>query len=128
MKNLKTYLLEHAAAFNIARNAMPQIYDQKKFAMYLELQGIQVSNSKVDVNWLKPVQIDIDQDKVEALSKDLGTSKPVIVSDMFYILDGHHRYFAHLFSDEFDEIEVIHADVGINKLLILANEFLESYD
>lgn len=102
---------------------MPQIKDQAHFKQHLETLGIFYSTRYVGVDQITPVQVDIDQAKVQSIDPS-KPSAPIIVSDAFYILDGHHRYFSHMFYD-MDEIEVIQVDTGINKLLALANDYVE---
>lgn len=121
--SLRKYLEEQAAAFNLGRVSMPQIEDQESFIDYLRTKDIDTEWNLHTLDFIKPIQIDIDQDKVIAMAAQTHL-KPVIVSDMGYILDGHHRYFAHVLNDE-SVISTYRVNTGINQLLALANDYVE---
>ena len=123
MISLRHYIEEKVAAFNIGRSSMPQIKDQAHFKQHLDSLGVVYATYRVGIDQITPVQVDIDQAKVQSIDPT-KPSTPIIVSDAFYILDGHHRYFSHMFYD-MDDIEVIQVDTGINKLLALANDYVE---
>lgn len=123
MKSFRHYVNEKVAAFNIGRSSMPQIHDQEKFKSYLDSKSISHLSHNVPIDFVTPIQADIDQKKVQSIDLDKPT-RPIIVSDSFYILDGHHRYFAHMLYD-MDGIDVIQVDTGINQLLALANDYVE---
>lgn len=129
MKSFTSFLHENTTyipgGFNIARSEMPQIKDQEKFADYLENLGYEVMAIAISPKIVKPTQIEFDQSKVDALvGKELD---PVIVSDDYFVLDGHHRYFAALQSGA-SNMTVYYVSVGINKLLKHAYEFLGEAD
>lgn len=121
--SLRKYLEEQAAAFNLTRVSMPQINDQENFLKYLLLNDVDAEWNLHPIDFIKPIQIDIDQEKVIAMTGKPNL-KPIIVSDMGYILDGHHRYFASLLNDE-DVISTYRVNTGINQLLALANDYVE---
>lgn len=121
--SLRKYLEEQAAAFNIGRVHMPQIDDQEDFLTYLRSKGISSAWNYHTVDFIKPIQVDIDQTKVAAMAQQTNL-KPIIVSDMGYILDGHHRYFAAVMNDE-SNISTYLVNTGINQLLAIANEYVE---
>lgn len=129
MKSFTSFLYETATyvagGFNIARSEMPQIKDQEKFADYLESLGYEVMAIAISPTIIKPTQIEFDQSKVDAIK---GTQlAPIIVSDDYFVLDGHHRYFAALQNGD-SNITVYYVSVGINKLLRHAYEFLGKDD
>lgn len=119
MKTLREFV---APAFNIGRSSMPQIRDYDSFVNYLNQRGIATNLTNVSIDQLHPSQVDLDRDKIAAI--DPRFRKPIIVSDQFYILDGHHRYFSRLIND-YNDIDILWVDQGINKLLVTANEYNE---
>lgn len=123
MKDFKEFLASKVPGFLIGRSSMPQIKDQQKFIDHLSSLGIYFSFEEVPVSSITPVQPDIDQEKVLSINPR-KFSNPIVVSDSYYILDGHHRFFSYLIND-FDFIEVLKVDIGINKLLVLAKEYEE---
>lgn len=131
MKSFTSFLYETATyvagGFNIARSEMPQIEDQEKFADYLESLGYDVMAVAISPKILKPTQIEFDQAKVDSIKGSKSDLQPIIVSDDYFVLDGHHRYFAALQMDVAN-IPVYYVGVGINKLLRHAYEFIEKAD
>lgn len=112
-----------AGGFNIARSQMPQIEDQEDFISFLEERGVGSLFISLATSVIKPTQVNFDQSKVDSMkSGEIGS---IIVSDDFYVLDGHHRYFAAVQSGN-KTIGTYFVDAGINKLLKLAYEYLES--
>lgn len=111
-----------AGGFGIARCDMPQIKDYQKFTSFLGSKSIEYRYSNTNIQSIKPIQKDIDLAKVDSI--DLSKTKPVIISNDGYLLDGHHRFFAVKNSGK-DEIETLIILYPINKLLRLAYEFME---
>lgn len=101
---------------------MPQIADYLDFQKYLESRGVTSNLQTVSIDYLHPSQVDIDRDKIASI--DPTIRKPIIVSDRYYILDGHHRYFSRLIND-YEDIDILWVDQGLNNLLIAANEYNE---
>lgn len=130
MKTLREYLNEDLipfSGFSLPRNVMPQIKDMSHFLNYLDQLTIYYNQSKQDVNQFKPTQREFDRTKVNRIKKELSKqTKPIIVSEDGYVLDGHHRYFAFKGSDSL--INVIEVQLPINKLLKLAIDYTEAYD
>lgn len=125
MKSFQEFLSETFinGGFNIARSEMPQLNDHIKFLSYIDSIGdIYYAYGECALDSIKPTQIDIDKTKVDAMEL---TEKPIIISSDFFILDGHHRYYKHLFEME-PFINTIQVDLSINKLLALAYEFLDN--
>lgn len=114
------------SAFAISRANMPQIDDIDGFVKYLNKFGIDselVSLSNVDS--ISPTQTDFNQEKVDQIKSNWSRdSKPIIASKVDgFILDGHHRYYS---AKQLGEgINVIFVDLPINKLLVMANLFLD---
>lgn len=101
---------------NIARHLMPQIQsnDVQAFIDKLKSEGIKVTQSKIGVNTIKAVQGEFNKEKILAMmQKDLSKSKPVIVSQDGFIVDGNHRWLAELnknFKSKIDAI-IIHLNI-----------------
>lgn len=128
MLTFREFLQERAilSAYNISRPSMPQIDDQEKFCKHLKNCGKSFIVSGARVAGIKPVQMEIDQDKVDAMaeSDDLD-SKPIIISKDKYIIDGHHRYFATKQSGK-GNIQTIKLDMNLNDALRFATDYAES--
>jgi DNA-binding LacI/PurR family transcriptional regulator len=78
-----------------SREIMPQIKrDQMNgFLKFLDNKGISYSKSLLDTGKLKSTQSDFDKDKIITMMME-RTTKPIIVSNDDYVLDGHHRWLA----------------------------------
>lgn len=123
MLTFKQYLQEQSVAggFNISRADMPQIHDQEAFAAYLEFMGVPVVRESVHLAKVKPTQVEYDPAKVANIKAPYG---PIIVAEDYFVLDGHHRFFAADADAECDMIDACVCMVPINQLLRHAQEFL----
>jgi hypothetical protein len=68
-----------------------------KFLSFLLNKNIQTHFSEIGINELKPVQCDLDQNVLDAKVKEYiknGYKEPIIMSEDFHIIDGHHRWAA----------------------------------
>ena len=121
----KYYLKEDLipfSGFNIARSSMPQIHSTDKFVSYLEKQGIEIVKGKEIPSKFKPLQKDFDQEKVNKIASELSkASKPILVSNDLFVIDGHHRFFAH--SDTNTPINYIMVKIPVTQLLKLAIQY-----
>jgi hypothetical protein len=73
---------------------LPQVSAPYSFVRDTLLEfDIHVRPVIVSVGQLKPLQKEVDFEKIKAMSKqkDLKTAKPVYISVKDHILDGHHR-------------------------------------
>lgn len=115
----------------ISRIKMPQIKsaDVGEFTEFLKKNGVHLSSKHIAVRMLKPTQNEFDPKKVAELASAPETvlTKLVIVSSDGYILDGHHRYSALLHRDPKIKMEVLQADIKIEKLLDLAFKFPKTF-
>lgn len=83
----------------IEREEMPQISaeDMDQLKKHLESMGVLVTQEHIDPSELDPVQDGFDEDKVRGIEEDIreeGELSAVLVSEDYYILDGHHRTLA----------------------------------
>ena len=77
-----------------ARKDMPQIRDPRHFAGYLKSKhNVDHKKTKIDPNKLRSSQMEFDDDKVMGMRLKPST-KPIIVSNDGFVLDGHHRWLA----------------------------------
>ena len=124
MKKLKEVMVQVRSAFNISRNDMPQIDNVNDFIDFLESKDVKVTFESVYIDEIKPTQMHFDIDKVANMTP---SSKPIILSQQFFILDGHHRYYRKLMHSEgHDKMNAYIAHIGINTLLKLAYEYLDN--
>jgi len=131
MKSFKVHIKEKIvpfSAFVLPRSQMPQIKNTDHFINYIEQLGINTTNFISSVTAINPTQFEYDKWKVNNIKMDwrkdpdsIQTSKPILISDDNFVLDGHHRYFAALQSN--NEIPIIQIDLPINKLLKLTLDY-----
>ena len=98
MKTFREYLKE---VFK-RRSEMPQIKspDLKNYLDFLSAKGIKSQKELVEPNLLTPCQ-EIDKDKVNSMIQNKADiSKDVVVDQNYQIIDGHHRWAAHLELDK----------------------------
>lgn len=99
----------------IKREDMPQIPTERlpEFKEHLENMGVLVTVEHIDPGDLKPTQEGYDEEKLRGIAEDLAESEslaPPIVSEDYYIMDGHHRAGA---------VELLNKQGGNSKLPIV---------
>ncbi len=116
----------------ISRNELPQIKstDVPEFIEWLESQGMESFDASFPVGALKPVQKEINLEKVFSMAEkhkageiDLSKGKPLMTSSDEHIIDGHHRWYALRELDPKNEIDIIMIDSSVRKLIELMKEF-----
>ena len=116
----------------ISRNELPQIKstDVPEFIEWLETQNIESFDASFPVGALKPVQREINLEKVFSMAEkhkageiDLSKGKPLMTSSDEHIIDGHHRWYALRELDPKNEIDIIMIDSSARKLIELMKEF-----
>jgi hypothetical protein len=109
----------------IQRQLLPQIPSVEKFAAFLHDQGVKSKVVPIAIAKLKPVQSEINREKVEKLkADDTGDNweaKPIIVSSDGYVLDGHHRWVAAKETDPHGKIFALVCAAPIKKLVLLGH-------
>ena len=105
-----------------------------------EIDDLLIIKTKKNIYNLKPILKKISKNKVEkmkinAIHKDSGfITKPIVISNDNFILDGHHRWFARKtlienningFSDKLysERVDVVVIDFGIKTLIRKLQEF-----
>ncbi|MFA6199109.1 MAG: hypothetical protein WC679_01720 [Bacteroidales bacterium] len=113
--------------FHIPRKDMPQIRSDlvPKYLDFLKEQGITHTKKSIQVGKLKSTQGELDIQKViPMMDKDnSANSKPIIVSNDNFVLDGHHRFAALYCKDETLTMNCIVINVKIQDLLNITKEF-----
>jgi hypothetical protein len=94
----------------------------------LETQGVSSKPDKVQVADLKPIQKELNMEKVDGMMQAksqeyLAFGKPAIISQDNYLVDGHHRWWAVRMIDEDASFGVIRVDMPIRDLLDLAHDY-----
>ena len=114
----------------IKREVMPQISvkDVKEFRKHLLDYGITTQLQMVSPVILKPTQSEYNKDKVNKIHKDMGDphdDSPVIVSQDYKILDGHHRWLARAKKDKHGKMLILRCNAPIDKIFKAAHKFPE---
>jgi hypothetical protein len=127
LNNLKGEVFYPKNSLGIKRKDMPQIEDDKQgeFLDYLKELGLKYSKSKVSVSSIKPAQNELSYKAAQALldSKSPKLNKPLVISQDNYIVDGHHRWLAHLIKDENAKVESIQISEKAKKLINIVKNF-----
>lgn len=116
---------------DIARNEMPQVAskDISDFIRYITKNNISVAKKSIDPDGLKATQGQFHKKKIadllDVIKKDNYKQKPIIVSKDMYVLDGHHRWLAHVNAEK--DIEIYHIDLSIDTLLDKMKEYPKSF-
>jgi len=102
----------------IKRISMPQIETNQFLSDIENNPDINYTNDVVDTDQLLPTQSQFNDNKVKSIIMSLrsGTaSKPIIISNDNYIIDGHHRWAAH--NNIGSPVHVIKIDKNVDSLL-----------
>tara|TARA_R110000782_G_scaffold132706_2_gene224861 strand:- start:83 stop:520 length:438 start_codon:yes stop_codon:yes gene_type:complete len=131
----KSYIIEKmnipAKSMGIERKEMPQINsaDVNDFILYLKTLGVSATSEKLDPKKLTATQNQFHKEKIQNLIdkiEDGNFSKSrIIVSKDNYVMDGHHRWLAHLNLGM--PILVNKIDAPAKKLLELMKDYPKSY-
>lgn len=104
-----------------SRRNMPQIDNFEDFMKDIVTIGYKIISKSVDVDSLKPTQHDFNDEKIKAiLDKKSYNSKPIIITNDDYILDGHHRWKACCQAK--DSQDVIQIDLDFENLYDLVKD------
>lgn len=111
------------------REEMPQIKkkDLKPAIGKLLKAGLRISKGIISPNQLHPSQKEIYQSKVDDIisKSDPYTIKPIIISSDNYIVDGHHRWVAHLLGFPYHKINFIRLGVNRDKAIHIYNKIAD---
>ena len=111
--DLGNYIANSIIIDEIKRKDMPQVSGDnipEMLAIFSE-NDIPFKKIKIQCDILKPIQDDINVEKVKAISKSIikdDKMKPIIVSSDNFIIDGHHRWlaFKHLNKEYINSIKI----------------------
>lgn len=113
MKSFNNFLSERVTLR--ARKNMPQIDNMDKFIEDITKNDYKIKSEKVDPQTLKPTQNEFNKEKVKGMIQSgKYKNKPIVVTSDNYILDGHHRWKAHLVQKE--QQPVIRVNMSFDKL------------
>lgn len=93
---------------DIPRYQMPQIsqIDIPDFVDFLRSRSIAIQRINIRANDLKATQKEINLDKVnDKICNPATNSKPIMVSDDGYVLDGHHLWLAKFNQDPLSYVD-----------------------
>ena len=111
----------------IKREDMPQVRkkDMEEYMDYLRDKEITVLPQSVKVSDLKNTQTQLNRSHIQKFINDPEKihTKPVIISNDYYILDGHHRANALYNHDSSSDIDVLQVDLSIDNLIDVTNDF-----
>lgn len=122
-ENIVTQLLYE----RIDREKMPQmdVENIKEFKKILSDNGILFTDEKIEAKKLKPIQGDLSREKVDHFKEEFSKTKkvnPLLVSEDYYILDGHHRWKAGEEENENVRLPVVRVHLPKNRALISLND------
>ena len=113
--------------FYIPRPVMPQIdeCDEAGFLLFCSDKGISAVTETVDPRTLRAHQR-VNMGIVHSMSAEV-LAKPALISKDNFILDGNHRWTAHI-KLKIDEMNVIRVDLEFEEAIDLMFSFPKTYD
>lgn len=115
----------------VDRRHLPQIPKSKlaEFVRFLRQNEATVVVGSVAAEIIKPIQTEINQDKVNAMKSNIEEFRndPLIVSKNMWLMDGHHRWFTLNQQDPRTKVKIIHVQLPMKELVSLAKEFEGSF-
>lgn len=130
MNDFFEFLIERVqnlhGSLGISRKDMPQIkeVDIPHFLKRLQMDGISIVDIELPVNKLKPTQKELNPDRVkEKVNISPKDRKPLIVSNDYFILDGHHQWMAMRIQDPYQLASIHLVDVKMDELLRIARTY-----
>lgn len=101
------------------RDDMPQVDgdDLTSAVDILRSHDISVQVKNIQPGRLKSSQKQVDKNKVRSIIRDIKSGKkmpPIVVSNDWFIVDGHHRKFAYLVTSPKTPIKVLMVDLPID--------------
>jgi len=118
-------------SLNIDRASLPQVKtsDLFNYFQYLKHQNhITFLQTKVPANKLTASQGNFNTSKVEHfLSQDRKDDTPLLISNDFIVMDGHHRWLAQLNTDPHALVSVYKASANILDLIAATRAYPKSF-
>ena len=114
----------------INRNELPQVEEEiyEQLMEQMKNDNIQYKVGTITCGKLKPIQSQLNKDKILSILNDDPKDYKLVVSNDNYICDGHHRWAASLNRDEDQQIPCIKINMCIIDLINYLNnlEFTKS--
>ena len=116
----------------LSRAELPQVKstDMKEFRSWMEEQGVESFETKMEVGELNPIQKEINTDKTDSMKMkheagtiDLISGKPIMVTMDEHLIDGHHRWYALRELDPQTEMETINFNISVQEFLQLVKQY-----
>lgn len=116
----------------LSRSELPQIKstDVGDFRNWMEEQGVESFETKMEVGEMSPIQKEINLDKTESMkikheaqTIDLISGKPVMVTMDEYLIDGHHRWYALREINPETEMETVNFNTTAKEFLELVKQY-----
>lgn len=114
------YIPPRDTTLNVDRKDMPQIdhKDIKHFLEHMKEHGVESTYGRVQPDVLTATQGEFNKKKITEIIQSMKNKTydeaPILVSDDQYVIDGHHRWLAHL--NEQKPIAVHRLDANINQV------------
>lgn len=118
-----TLFPEELHSLQVPREEMPQISGPVRAALirHLERRGVGHEDESILPTDVRPTQSGYWPRKVETARAKLGSSdRPILISRDYYVLDGHHQWFAAYLTDQKRKLRAIRFMAGIKHLLPMA--------
>jgi len=129
---IKEQVINLDYGLGLSRAELPQIKstDVNNFRKWMEEQGVESFETKMEVDELTPIQKEINTDKTDSMKIahesgriDLISGKPVMVTMDEYLIDGHHRWYALRESNPETEMETINFNTTAKEFLELVKQY-----
>jgi hypothetical protein len=114
----------------IPRHMLPQIPGDQldEFREFLEGNGIKTTLKKLPANRLKPIQSEVNREKVDSFKANPEKlAQPIVISKGGFVLDGHHRWLAQKELDPTAKMVCIVCDCSIRQLVEMGHSFEGSF-
>ena len=116
-------------SLGIKRDNMPQIFSEnvEEFLNFLNQKNILHFQKIITPSCYRACQCEFNKDKIFKIINDdslldLRSDKTVFTSKDSYIIDGHHRWLAHMLLND-RQLKVIEIDLEANELLDVIRNF-----
>lgn len=107
------------AGLNKLREELPQLQDIENFVNYCRQCGTRVFKRNITAYKLKPAQSHVDFDKVIDIiqSGALTDISPIAIDKDGYIIDGHHRWSAVMYTNPIIDVPVYQFNIKLKNLM-----------
>lgn len=118
-----------ASSLGFKRSRMPQLPKDKLDTFLIHLAD-KYGAKRIEINpkRLKPIQGELDMDKVHSISKDSSFEIPAfITSTDLRIADGHHSHAALMLNGNTNNVVVYRTNLSAPKLIEVLNKMKHSF-